>query len=150
MSTSTTPAKQRRSPTTIGAGDRAIATFEPRAPAGSRTRYPYARMSERHVQCSTCGAIGPESDSHNVPTLAAADERYVDGYYCSAHAGAALDAARAHLAALDFEDDTRDDMKPLVSLHALVRARGLRSETLAPPAPGVGMERVRNEALALL
>ncbi|MCY1009931.1 hypothetical protein OV079_31095 [Nannocystis pusilla] len=105
-------------------------------------------MTERHVQCSTCGVLRPEGESRNIPTLAG--EPYVDGYYCSAHAGAALDAARAHLAALDFEDDTRDDMMPLVSFHALVRARGLMSETLDPPAPGVGMERVRNEALALL
>ncbi|MFY0535820.1 hypothetical protein [Nannocystis pusilla] len=93
-------------------------------------------------------ALRPDSASHNIPTLAG--EQYVDGYYCSAHAGAALDAARTHLAALDFDDDTRDDMMPLVSFHALVRARGLMSETLDPPAPGVGMERVRNEALALL
>ncbi|PCC72023.1 hypothetical protein SAMN02745121_08247 [Nannocystis exedens] len=105
-------------------------------------------MSERHVQCSACEVLRPESEAHNIPTLAG--EQYVDGYYCSAHAGAALDAARAHVAGLDFEDDTRDDMMPLVTLHALVRARGLMSESLDPPAPGEGLERVRNEALALL
>lgn len=108
-------------------------------------------MPERHVQCRACGVIRPASEARSIPTFRAETNAYVDGYYCEAHAMAALDAARTHIAALDLEDDERDDMMPLVLLIALIRARGLMSESLAPgEAQGEGMERVRQEALALL
>jgi hypothetical protein len=108
-------------------------------------------MPDRHVQCSACEALRPESETYNIPTLDAATHGYADGYYCEAHRSAALDAVRAHIAGLDLEDDERDDMMPLVMLHALLRARGLMSESLPQgAAAGEGMERVRNEALALL
>lgn len=108
-------------------------------------------MSDRLVACSTCGTLGPEALAHNIPTHAPDRDAYVDGYYCEAHAADALAAARAHVTGLDLEDDERDDMIPLMLLVALLRARGQHAESLAPgEAPGEGMERIRQEALALL
>ncbi|MDC0668494.1 hypothetical protein [Nannocystis radixulma] len=108
-------------------------------------------MPDRHVQCSACDVLRPEGETHNIPTLDRATNSYIDGYYCDAHASAALATVRAHIAGLDLEDDERDDMTPLVMLHALVRSRGLMSEFLpAGTVAGEGMEHVRNEALALL
>ncbi|MCY1060697.1 hypothetical protein [Nannocystis sp. SCPEA4] len=108
-------------------------------------------MPDRHVQCSACDVLRLESETHNIPTLDRATSSYVDGYYCDAHVSAALATVRAHIAGLDLEDDERDDMTPLLTLHALVRSRGLMSESLpADAVAGEGMERVRNEALALL
>lgn len=108
-------------------------------------------MLERHVQCSTCGAIGPEGAARNIPTLHAEDLRYVDGYYCEAHAPAALAAARAHVAGLDLLDETRDDLTPLLLLVALLRARGHSTESIADEeVPGEGMERIRAQVLVLL
>lgn len=108
-------------------------------------------MSERLVECSTCGVLSPEAQARDIPTHAPEQDSYVDGYYCEAHAAAALERARAHIASLDLEDDERDDMMPLMMLVALLRARGQLAETLPPgAAPGEGMERIRQETLALL
>lgn len=108
-------------------------------------------MSQRHLQCRTCGVIRPETEARSVPTYDAGKNAYVDGYYCDPHASAALATARAHIAGLDLDDDERDDMMPLVLLHALLRARGQMSESLPPDAAGgEGMERVRQTGLALL
>jgi hypothetical protein len=104
-----------------------------------------------HIECTTCGKIGPEEGFRSVPTFAPAEESYVDGCYCDEHATGALDAALAHIAGLDFEHDDRDDMMPLMMLLALLRARDQREETLAPDElSGEGMERIRTKVTALL
>ena len=106
---------------------------------------------ERHLQCSICGEIHPDTEARNVPTFQPATESYVDGYYCDAHARDALAEARRHIAALDLDSDERDDTMPLMMLLALLRARGLGIELLAPnEAGGEGMERIRQQVLALL
>ncbi|UQA57486.1 hypothetical protein [Polyangium aurulentum] len=106
---------------------------------------------ERHLQCSTCGEIRPETEARNIPIFRPATESYVDGYHCDAHARDALTEVRRHIAALDLDNDERDETMPLMMLLALLRARGLQIESLAPgEAGGEGMERIRQQVLALL
>lgn len=108
-------------------------------------------MSTREFRCSTCGAFGPAAEARNVPTWRAASEAYADAYYCAPHAAAAVEATRAHVAALDLEHPERDDVMSLLTLVALLRARGQQAESLAEgEAAGEGMERVRQQTLALL
>lgn len=108
-------------------------------------------MSDRLVECATCATLVPEPQARNIPRHAAEQDAFVDAYYCEAHAPAALEATRSHIAGLDLEDDERDDMMPLMLLMAHLRQRGMLVESLAPDeAGGEGMEHVRQQVLAQL
>lgn len=108
-------------------------------------------MSQRHLECSICKTIRPDSEARNIPTFRADTTSFVDSYYCGDHAPAALAAVHGQVVALDLDADERDDMTPLLLLLALLRARGQMSEDLRDDEfHGEGIERVRQQVLALL
>ncbi len=105
----------------------------------------------RHVECSTCKTIRPDTEARNLPRFVAETTSFVDAYYCTEHAPAALAAVQTQVAGFDLENDERDDMTQLLHLMLLLQARGQNFDDLRDDEyDGSGMDRVPQQVLALL